>query len=42
MNEEETGLMQCDCCGQYKEEVSFCITSCGLDTWACPACRGLE
>lgn len=40
--EQPEPLIQCDCCGQWKEGVSFCVTSCGLDTFACLECRGME
>jgi hypothetical protein len=42
LDDQDDELIQCDCCGQFKEDVSFCVTSCGLDTFACPACRGIE
>lgn len=40
-SEDEAKLMSCDCCGQMKEGVTFLIVY-GLDTFACPECRGLE
>jgi hypothetical protein len=31
---------ECDCCGKRNRTLTQCWTTCGLETWACPACRG--
>jgi hypothetical protein len=33
-------LYQCDCCARIVRRTEQCWTSCGLETWACAACRG--
>jgi hypothetical protein len=32
---------ECDCCAR-KRPLTQCFTSCGLETWACDECRGIE
>jgi hypothetical protein len=32
----------CDVCGKPSRDVEQCWTTTGLETWACPACRGEE
>jgi hypothetical protein len=40
MKERQT--YDCDCCGKEtpRRLIRQCWTACGVETWACPACRG--
>ena len=33
-------LSECDCCGKMSYDCEDCIAPGGMDTHACPACRG--
>lgn len=40
-SEDEAELMQCDCCGEWRDDVAHVFVM-GMDTYACDKCRGLE
>jgi hypothetical protein len=40
--DDERRDYDCDVCGKPSRDVEQCWTTTGLETWACPACRGDE
>jgi hypothetical protein len=40
--DDDRRTFDCDCCGRstLRRHVQQCWTDSGLETWACPACRG--
>ena len=40
-DDEPGRTYSCDCCGKDSRNVEQCWVS-GLETWACPACRGVD
>jgi hypothetical protein len=43
-DDEPGRTYDCDCCGRMTPSryIEQCWTTTGLETWACPACRGEE
>jgi hypothetical protein len=42
MSPDDRRTYDCDCCGRstLRHHVQQCWTPSGLETWACPECRG--